>query len=207
MRFFLITILGLVNLFADSVCDSVNGNIKQLGLDYLNATKNLSNTLMTTANVSVSVKPDVKKAEDLQKEISSLETSCKSGKSDEDEIIEAAFKIAEEAKEPDLVLQKMGIFENVALNTARINAIDKSNKLIGSLLMLNGNSVVGAKDDDSNRQDDSEDDSEEDADDDDQQEEDDSQNAQEDDDNDDNQQEEDDSQDGQEDEDSSEDSE
>lgn len=172
MRFFLITILGVVNLFADSVCDSVNGNIKQLGVDYLNATKNLSNTLMTTANVSVSVKPDVKKAEDLQKEISSLETSCKSGKSDEDEIIEAASKIAEEAKEPDLVLQKMGIFENVALNTARINAIDKSNKLIGSLLMLNGNSVVGAKDDDhGNRQDDSE----EDADDDDQQEEDDDQ--------------------------------
>ena len=119
MRFFFITILGLANLFADSVCDSVNGNIKQLGVDYLNATKNLSNTLMTTANVSVSVKPDVKKAETLQKEIGSLETSCKSGKSDEDEIIEAASKIAEEAKEPDLVLQKMGTFNNVALNTAR----------------------------------------------------------------------------------------
>lgn len=126
--------INLSKICADNVCEGDVYDLKQLGLEYEKAVKTLSNTLMTTVNASVSVKPDVKKAKDVQKKIHDLVSVCKKNNVNEDDLTIKAVDILKEVKKADLDLQKMGTFENIALNTARINAIDKSNKLIGVLL-------------------------------------------------------------------------
>ena len=137
------------------VCDNIE-NLEKLTADYLDTIKNLSSTLRTTPNTRM-VKLDVNNVEAITSAANVLATKCKnSGYLDEDE---EAKNILDKIKEEDTNLQKMGNFDNGALNTARINAIAKSNGLMGLLLNFDKDGEDKAKDnDDEEDPDDTEDD-------------------------------------------------
>ncbi len=129
-------------LLAD-ICDNIE-NLEKLTADYLDTIKNLSSTLKTTPNTRM-VNLDVNNVEAIASASNVLATKCKSnGYLDEDK---EAKNIFSKIKEEDTNLQKMGNFDNGALNTARINAIAKSNGLMGLLLNFDKDGVDKEKDD------------------------------------------------------------
>ncbi len=113
--------------------------------------KTLSDTLMTTANVTTKINPDISKAQKFKKEISDLVKGCKDSDGDEDDMSEKIEAPLAEIKELDVDLQKMGTFENGLVNTARISAIEKSNSLIALLQNSVGDDF--AKKDDADEED------------------------------------------------------
>ncbi len=124
------------------------GGLQKLAADYLDAMKTLSNTLMTTPGVTPKVKPDIIKAEKLNKATNILMTKYKGDKLGEDKASKIIKTILCGVRGLDKDLQKMGTFDNGALNTARINAVQRSNRLMAMLLRVSEvNAAEEASDD------------------------------------------------------------
>jgi hypothetical protein len=141
--FFLLLLFGLPNSWPASLCENFNSDLKKLASTYYDRMKTLSDTLMTSANVTTKINPDISEAKNVQKGISDLVNGCKGDDNEEDELSQKIEDVLSEVKELDADLQKMGTFDNLAVNTARINAIEKSNKLIASLQDSVGDSNNG----------------------------------------------------------------
>lgn len=156
--FLLLLLFWLPNSWSATVCESLNSDLEKLASTYYDCAKTLSDTLMTSANVTTKINPDISKAKNVQKGISDLVNACKGDDNEEDELSQKIEDVLSEIKELDADLQKMGTFDNVAVNTARINAIQKSNGLIASLQNSVGDSTNG--DNVEKKEDDEEDDDE-----------------------------------------------
>ena len=153
--FTIIFFINLPSVCSGTICEGINKDLALLAKSYSESVKTFSNTLMTTANVSIATKPDVKNAESIRDKVSALVSSCKKGDANENELPDAISEILELSKKQDLDFQKMGIFENVALNSARINSVIESNKLIGALLRLEANGDDPGEDEEEDGNDDS----------------------------------------------------
>lgn len=150
--FLLLILFVLPSSWPASVCKNLNGDLEKLASTYHDSMKTLSDTLMTTANVTTKINPDINKAQKVKKEISDLVKGCKDAKDadvDEDDICEKIEAVLAEIKELDADLQKMGTFDNGVVNTVRISAIEKSNSLIAVLQnSIGDNSAKKDADDD-----------------------------------------------------------
>ena len=156
--FLLLILFVLPSSWPASVCKNLNGDLEKLASTYHDSMKTLSDTLMTTANVTTKINPDINKAQKVKKEISDLVKGCKDAKDadvDEDDICEKIEAVLAEIKELDADLQKMGTFDNGVVNTVRISAIEKSNSLIAVLQnSIGDNSAKKDADDDAEDDDD-----------------------------------------------------
>lgn len=145
--FLLLMLFVLPSAWPESVCKNLNGDLEKSASTYHDCMKSLSDTLMTTPNVTTKINPDINKVQKVKKEISNLVRGCKNDDGDEDDISQKIKDVLSKIKELDLDLQKMGTFDNGVVNTARISAIEKSNNLIAVLQNSIGDDAEKKEDD------------------------------------------------------------
>ena len=143
--FVILFLCCLSTSWATGHCDGLNGDLKKLASDYLDAMKSLSNTLMTTPNITPNVKPDISKVQKAVDATNTLMVKCKKDDLDKHNASQSIKSILHKVSALDKDLQKMGTFDNGALNTARINAVEKSNAFMASLLWVHEEGTAKTK--------------------------------------------------------------